>query len=126
MLYINQELLNTRNKDENYKHADLVKDYHKVLKDARDYYGKYIIIETRQRPHPDEKTGFPIYPGTKGLLRRTTIVEEDSVSEWIYSDVTLKKKDDELVLPSPNLLIQKGSYTIDLTRNPDLAYYVFK
>ena len=126
MLYINQELLNTRNKDKNYKHADLVEDYHKVLKKTMEYYGKHIVIETRQRPHPDEKTGFPIYPGTKGLLLRTTIVEESNVSEWIYSDVILKKKDDELALPSPNMLIQKGSYAIDITRNPDLVYYVFK
>lgn len=128
MLYINGERLNTKSKDKDYEHHDLVLDYHKTIREAKEYYGQYLVLETRQRPHPDAKTGYPIYPGTKGLLLRTTIITDDNISEWIYSQNTLGKKDgtDDLKLEVPNLLIEKGQYPIEIERNPDLIYYVLK
>lgn len=128
MLYINGKRFNTKSTDSNYEHQALVDEYKKVIREAKDYYGQYLVIETKLRPHPDEKTGYPVYPGTKGLLLRTTIINDDNVEEWIYSENTLGKKEgsDELDVKVPNLLIEKGQFNIDITRNPDLVFYVLK
>lgn len=129
MLYLNGVRFNTKNNDPNYEHAALVKEFHDTIKESQKKYGQYMVLETRHRPHPDEKTGVIIFPGTKGLLLRTVRQDDNgNTEEWIYSENILGKKDnsDELDLKTPNLLIEKSSYIIDLTRNPDLAYYVLK
>lgn len=127
MLYLNGERLNTKSTDAKYDHQPLVEEYRKKVAEALEYYGPHLIVETRHRPHPDPKTGQPRFPGTRGLLLRTTRVDKDgNIEEWIYSDSTLKKVDGELKLEVPGLLVEKGAFTIEIKRNPDLVYYLMK
>ena len=127
MLYLNGELLNTKSNKPDYDHQPLVEEYREWIKEAVNYYGPHLVVETRHRPYPDAKTGQPRFPGTRGLLLRTTLVDDDgNIEEWIYSPSTLRKVDGELQLEDPNLLIQKASFTVDITRNPDLVYYMMK
>lgn len=129
MLYLNGKFVNTKNTDSDYEFSKEVAEYHKAIKEARAYYGDFLVVRTRQQPKPDELTGFPIYPSTRGLLLRTTMVEDDSVQEWLYSPVVIKagvNGDLDLSKWEPNLLIQKGAHPIDMKRNPDLAFYVLK
>ena len=127
MLYLNGKLFNTKNTDPDYEHAKLVKEYHDTIKEVKERYGKTIVLETRQRPHPDKITGFSVFPGTKGLLKRTTLIDDGgNAQEWIWSPTTLKKVDGEIILTDPNLLIHKGSYPVDVEKTPDLVYYFLK
>ena len=130
MLYLDGELVNTRlNKDgkaANPKFEKQAQEYKEVLTHINDYFGDTLVVETRTKPHPDPITGYPVYPGTRGILLQTTIATDDGMEEWVYSPNILKKEDDVLKMEKPNLLIQKGSYSIDVKRNPDLAFYLFK
>jgi hypothetical protein len=129
MLYLNGQRFNTKSNDPNYEHAGLVKEYREILADATERYGKYMVVETRQRPYVDKNTNYMVYPGTRGLLLRTTRVDDDgNTEEWIYSESSLGKKDgsDELDITMPNLLIEKAQYPIEIKRNPDLVFYCIK
>jgi hypothetical protein len=140
MIYINEKLLETRNRSKGYEFADVVADYHKELKKIREYYGDYLTINTNVRPYRDKKTGVHRFPGPRGLLLVSTVNREVkdeysddpnamiSVTEEIrYSPQILKKNDDgSLKHDDPNLLISRGSYSIDIRKNPDLAYFVQK
>ena len=132
MLYVNETLVNTSNTNPDYEHADLIKDYKKVLKEAREYYGSSFVIETKQRPRKDRKTGALRHPGPRGLeLKSNVIIRKDdgdvSTIELMYSPVILQKnKEGMIVRDGPNLLIKKAAHTVEIDRNPDLAYYIFK
>jgi len=133
MLYINDELVSMSNKNANYVYADIVKNYHKTIKEAQDYYGDFLNIETSIRPRQDEKTRALRYPGPRGLLLSGTIRRDlgngERVTDQIrYSPVILKRDDKTgaLVHNDPNLLIHKGVYSFKIQDNPDLAFYVLK
>jgi len=130
MLYINGELLETRNKKDDYAYKELVVDYFKELKEARAYYGQYLILQTKVRPRKDAEGGLR-YPGPRGLLLQSVInrklSDNSSITEELrYSANILKKVDGELKQENPGLLIHKGTFTIDIERNADLAYYVLR
>jgi len=132
MLYINDELISTRNKKETYAFADIVDDYHKTIKEAVEYYGDFLNVETNVRPRKDSKTRALRYPGPRGLLLTSTVnrdLEDGStVTEQIrYSPVMMRKDDSgNLIHENPNLLIHKGVFSFKITDNPDLAYFVLK
>jgi len=133
MLYINDELVSTRDKSESNVHHEIVKDYHKTLKEIKDKYGKQLVIETKIRPTPDAKTGMLRMPGPRGLLlvsNMTRRLDDDTVitEELRYSPHILKKdeKTGEYKNYSPNLIITKSSHSINVNKDPDLAYYALK
>jgi len=130
MLYVNQKLISTGNRNPEYEFAEQVKDYHESLKEIKDYYGDLLVVETKVRPRTD-KSGSYRTPGARGLLlishiNRTNSDNSISAEELRYSPVVLKEDNGNLIHESPNLLIQKGSYTIDVKRLPDLAYYIWR
>lgn len=130
MIYVNQKLISTGNRNPDYEFAEQVKDYHDSLNEIKEYYGDHLVIETKMRPRVD-KSGAYRYPGARGLLlishiNRTNSDGSVSPEELRYSPVVLKEDDGNLIHESPNLLIQKASYTIDVKRLPDLAYYVWR
>jgi len=130
MLYINDELISTRNKNENYAYADIVKEYNKTIKEAQEYYGEFLNIETSVRPRKDNKTRALRYPGPRGLLLVSTVNRHldngEIITETIrYSPVLLKNDDNgQLKHDNPNLLVHKGVYSFRIKDNPDLAYFV--
>ena len=131
MLYLNNELVNTRTKVDGTpadpRFEKQVKEYHETIKEIHDYYGDSLVVETRHRPAPDKVTGWMVFPGTKGILLQTTVVsDEGNIEEWVYSTNILKKENDRLKMETPNLLVSKGSFTVDVRRNPDLVYYLVK
>jgi hypothetical protein len=131
MLYVNQKLISTSNVNPDYEFAHIVKDYHKSIKEIKDYYGDFIVLETKIRPRSDTKTGLPRFPGARGLLlisnvNMTNSEGDSSTLELRYSPVILKVEEGNLVHENPNLLIHKGSYSIDIKRFPDLAYYIWR
>lgn len=130
MLYVNGKLISTGNVNPEYEFAEQVKDYHKSLKEIKDYHGDVLIVETKVRPRID-KSGALRNPGARGLLlisniNRTNSDNSVSSEELRYSPVVLKEDNGNLIHESPNLLIQRASYTIDVKRLPDLAYYVWR
>ena len=133
MIYVNEELVNTRNRTkETNPHYDLVEDYHDSIKKIREYHGDYLVVETKRRPYRDKKTGQHRVPAGRGLLLTSTVnrtLEDGSIitEELRYSPHILKKDEHgTLIHESPNMIIQRGSLTIDIKRNPDLAYYVWR
>ena len=68
MLYVNSVQVNTRDLND-----DFVKDYHKTIKDITEYYGDYLVVETKRRPRTDKNTGQPRFPGARGLLLVSTV-----------------------------------------------------
>ena len=123
MLYINGELLNTRNVDPQYKFRSEVDQYHETISDLRKKYGDIVRIQTRQKLQVDPITKYPKHPAAKGLLLQASIATDDGVQEWIYSPTTLTVENGQVKLKEPNLLIHKGEAFIDLKRTPDLAFY---
>jgi hypothetical protein len=132
MLYVNQNLLATSNRSKDYTHSEVVKDYHETIAYVLEYYGDFLVVETKVRPHSDLKTGLPRFPGPRGLLLKSTVNRRkddgsSSVEELRYSPVILQLDDKgNLNHEDPNLLIHRGTHSIDVKRNPDLAYYVMK
>ena len=130
MLYINGELLETRNKKTDYAYKEIVADYFHTLKEAKERYGQYLVLLTRVRPRKDEEGGMR-FPGPRGLLLQSVVSRKledgSSVTEELrYSPVILKVIDGELRQENPGLLIHKGTFSIDIDRQADLAYYVLK
>jgi len=130
MLYLNNELVNTRlnndGKPVSEDFASVAKEYKKVLLHIKDYYGDTLVVETKNRPHPDPITNYPVFPGTRGILLQTALSTDNGMEEWVYSDTILKKEEGVIKLLKPNLLVQKGSFSVDVKRNPDLAFYLYK
>jgi len=132
MLYVNDELISTRNKNPDYAFADIVKDYHKTIKEAKEYYGDFLNIETSVRPRKDPKTRALRFPGPRGLLLVSTVNRDlesgDVTTEQLrYSPNILKKGDNgNLIHESPNLLIHRGVYSFTIQENQDLAYFILK
>ena len=130
MLYVNGELVNTGDLSDTNKHKDIVADYHKVIKDTRDYYGDNILVQTKIRPRSDAKTGAARFPGPRGLLLVSNMKRDIgggniSQEELRYSPVILSKDDKgNLKHEDPNMLIHKGEKSISVKREPDLVYYV--
>ena len=130
MLYVNKELVSTGNRSDTYKHKEVVDDYHKSLNEIKEYFGNQLIVQTKVRPRTDG-SGALRNPGARGLLlvsniNRTNSDSSVSPEELRYSPVILKEEDGNLIHESPNLLIQRGTVTLDVARNPDLAYYVWR
>jgi len=130
MLYINGELLETQSKKTDYAYKEIVDDYFHTLKAAKENYGQYLILQTRVRPRKDD-AGAMRFPGPRGLLLQSVVSREQGdgssvTQELRYSPVILKKVDGELWQENPGLLIHKGTFSIDIERNADLAYYVLK
>lgn len=131
MLYVNGELISTGNTSDTYAHKEVVKDYHEAIKEIEDYFGNYLTVETKIRPRTD-KSGSLRNPGAKGLLlianvNRTNSDGTVSPEELRYSPSVLQKNEaGNLVHESPNLLIHRGSFSIDVNRNRDLAYYIWR
>jgi hypothetical protein len=123
MLYINGELLNTRNKSPEYKYRDFVTAYHKTIGDLKKKFGDVLRIQTKQKMFVDKKTGFPRYPATRGLNLQASVATDHGIDEWIYSPTTLRVEDGVVKLTDPNLLINKGEMFIDMRQNPDLAFF---
>jgi hypothetical protein len=129
MLYINAELVNTKNTSKDYVHADIVKDFHKTVKDAIEQYGEYLVVQTKRRPYLDPQTKYPILPATRGLLLRTTKVDEGgNTQEMIWSEHFLEKNQitGQLSVKEPDMLITRGEKVINIKRSPDLVYYILK
>jgi len=131
MLYLNGDLVNTRTKADGTpadpKFDKQVREYHKTIKEIHDYYGDTLIVETRHRPAQDKITGWMVFPGTRGILLQTTVISDDgNVEEWLYSTNILRKENDRLLMETPNLLVHKGTFPVDVRRNPDLVYYLVK
>lgn len=129
MLYVNEKLLDTRPSPNN-EFIDVVEDYHKTLKEQTEYFGNLIHVETKIRPYRDG-AGTIRFPGPRGLLKRTMaeIPQEDgntSMVELIYSPTVLREEDGRLKLDDPDILVNRAELSIDVQRNPDLAYFVFK
>jgi len=133
MIYVNGELIGTRNLKDSYEHSEIVADYFKVIKEAKEYYGKYLIVQTNHRPRRDE-SGSMRWPGPRGLLLKSTNNREIRPGEFVteelrYSPVILHENPlypGQLWQEDPNLLIHKGTLSVDMERNPDLAYYVLR
>ena len=130
MIYVNQKLVSTGNTNPDYEFAEVVKDYHESIKEIRKYYGDLLVVETKIRPRVD-KSGSYRPPGARGLLlisniNRTNSNGSVSPEELRYSPVVLKEDGGNLIHESPNLLIQKGSYSVDIKRLPDLVYYIWR
>lgn len=131
MLYVNQERLNTGNRSDKYEWSHVVKDYHQSLREIKEYFGDHIIVETKVRPRTDAESRGLRYPGPRGLLKVSTVTLRDEEGnptnfELRYSDFSLQEKDGRLYQEDPNLLIKRGEHSIDVQRNPDLAYYVWR
>ena len=131
MLYVNEELVNTRNRTG--QHASLVEDYHKTIQELKDTFGDYLVVETKIQPRRDKNTGVLRLPGPRGLLLKSNVNRKDKdgysyTEELMYSPRILKKDKETgtLILDSPNILVQRAMLTIDLNHNPDLAYYIMK
>ena len=129
-IYVNGVQIGTRNRKPEYEHSEIVNDYFKTIKEAKEYYGQYLMVNTSVRPRKD-KSGAMRFPGPRGLLLKSTINREIREGEFVteelrYSPVILKEKDGELWQEDPNLLIHKGAFTVDIDRNPDLAYYILR
>ena len=123
MLYIDGELLNTRNRNPEYTHSKLVKQYYETVSELREKFGDVLRIQTRQKMRIDSKTGFPRHPAAKGLLLQASVSTDDGISEWIYSPTTLKVVEGVPKMTEPNILVDKGEMFIDMKKNPDLAFY---
>jgi hypothetical protein len=124
MIYVNDELLITRNKRPDYQYAALVQKYHETIKDLREKFGDQLRVQTRQKMRVDSQTGFPRYPGTRGMLMEASVATDSGIDNFKYSSTLLKKDDHgNLVLAQPNLLVQRGETYIDIKQNPDLAFY---
>lgn len=132
MLYINGTQLSVRNSNKDYEFAEVVKDYQKTIRDITDHYGDFLVVETKIRPRTDKNTHVPRFPGPRGLLLISNVNRrlEDGTTvteELRYSPVLLQKDEHgNLKHESPNMLIHRGSLTVSIKNNPDLAYYVMK
>jgi len=132
MLYINGNLISTSNRLATYEYSAIVEDYHKTIKEKLDYYGEYIVIETKVRPRTDDKTGYMRFPGSRGLLLVSNVNMPNgdgtySTTELRYSPTILQLDDKgNLKHEDPNKVILRGSLSIDIKRNPDLVYYAMK
>ena len=125
MLYVNGELLNTRNRAEGYKYNEFVTEYYELALKLRKQFGDVLHIQTRQKMRVDSKTRYPRYPAAKGLLKQASVATDSGVYEWIYSPHTLKVDDGVVVLDEPNIIIDKGEFFINIVENPDLAFFCF-
>jgi len=123
MLYINGELLNTRNRQETYGRSDLVKTYHETIASLRGQFGDVLRVQTSQKMRVDAKTGFPRYPGTRGLILQKAVATDSGMDEFVYSPTLLKVDDGVVKLKEPSLLVLRGETYIDIAKNPDLAFY---
>lgn len=131
MLYVNGQRLNTANRSGEY--GFVVEDYHKELKEQREYFGKYLVVETKIKPRKDKETGFYRYPGPRGMLKQSNVKYrlsngEETTVELRYSDVLLQvdMATGNIKNTDPNILIKRGKHTVDMENEPDLAYFFLK
>jgi hypothetical protein len=127
MIYINGKLLDLRNKNESYKFADVVKDYHETIESLRKRFKDNILFKSIYEPQLDPQTGNrrPHKPFTVSYKQDVRFKDDPLIQKWIFSDEGIEVKNN-VALPRGDaaLVLSRGSVTLSLNEKPELIYFL--
>lgn len=132
MLYLNAKELDLSNESKDYEFAPIVADYYAYITELKSRFGSNVLYFTRQRPKRDEKTGnlrpVPLrsWPKTQTGVRIEILGRDRPIGPFslVYSKEQLEVEKGKPILNDKNFLVREGELTVDLTNEPDFAYFL--